>query len=196
MDYDDTNAEALSGDASNDNVESSDATESASNQNMDGLSLEELNGFLGKNFPSKEAALKSIKDTFSYVGKKKEDVKKEVKSEIDPTLFISKEQYETDMFFSKNQEYNSPEIKKVLESIAKSDGVSIADAAKSETFTSIFDAVTKSKKDEQVKSVLSTNPRLAASKNTFQEAKEARQAGNEDLARKLATQAVLESLEK
>ena len=44
----------------------------------DGMTLSEINAALGKNFPNKEAALKSFKDTFSYVGKKVEDVKKEV----------------------------------------------------------------------------------------------------------------------
>lgn len=203
MEDENINNESLPGDASNDNVESSDEEVSVSEQNMSGdtdvsqLTLNELEGVLGKKFPTKEAALKSIKDTYSYVGKKKDTIAKEVKDEaIDPNKFISREQYEQDMFYSKNPEFDSPEIKKVLESIAKSDGVSVREAANSDAFKSIFSAVSKVKQDEQTKSVLSTNPRLAASKNKLQEAQDARSAGNEDLARTLATQAVLESLEK
>src|SRR5438105_10215182 len=40
----------------------------ADSQNVESLTLDELNQVLGKNFPSKEAALKSVKDTYSYVG--------------------------------------------------------------------------------------------------------------------------------
>lgn len=158
--------------------------------NFNGMSLQEMNDYLGKNYPSKEAALKSIKDTFSYVGKKKESV---VKEALDEDRYISREQYEKDMFFSKNPDYSSDSVKKVLESISKAEGISITDASQTEAFKEVFGAVKGFSESQNLKTVLESNPRIASTKNNLSKAKEAIRNGDPETARSLATKAVLEA---
>lgn len=185
----------LIGDASNDNVESS-ISESSDSQPaqepVENLSLEELNKFLGKSYPNKETALKSLKDTFSYVGKKKDTV---VKEALDENKFISREQYEEDMFFSKNPEYTTPEMREVIKSMAKAEGIKTSEVVEKESFKKIFGAVKGYSESQNLKSVLETNPRIAQTKSLLKEAQEANASGNKDLAKELATKAVMDAYE-
>jgi len=74
------------------------------------VSLKALNEKLGKDFKDVDTALKSVKDTYSYVGKKVEDVKQDVKQEVtkevtpDPDSFVSRDEYNRDMFYKDNPE--------------------------------------------------------------------------------------------
>ena len=89
MDNDYFTEEELSGAIANDNVEASDSNSAESPvtpQSSADLTLAELNAVLGKNFPTKEAALKSLKDTSSYVGAKREKIKEEVLAELGENL--------------------------------------------------------------------------------------------------------------
>lgn len=160
----------------------------ATKDNFGEMSLKELNEYLGKNYPNKESALKSIKDTFSYVGKKIEKA-----TDVDESKFISKEQYERDMFFSKNPDYDKPSVKTVLEAISKSQGLSIVDAAQTEAFKEVFGAVKGFSESQQLKSVLESNPRLASTKSKLSQANDAQNKGDLESARTLATKAVLEA---
>lgn len=189
------NDEDLIGDASNDNVESSVSESSGSQPNqvqVEALSLDELNKYLGKNYPNKESALKSLKDTFSYVGKKKESV---VKEAFDENKFISREQYEEDMFFSRNPEYTTPEMKEIIKSMAKADGIRPSDVVEKDSFKKVFGAVKGYSESQNLKSVLETNPRIAQTKSLMKEAQEARMAGNKPLAEQLAVKAVMDAYE-
>lgn len=171
-------------------MEESAGSPATSSDNFDGMSLKEINDYLGKNYPSKEAALKSIKDTFSYVGKKKESV---VKEAFDENKFISREQYEKDMFFSRNPEFAQDSVKKVLESISKAEGISVAEASQTEAFKEVFGAVKGFSESQNLKTVLESNPRIASTKNNLSKAKEAINGGDVETARTLATKAVLEA---
>lgn len=175
------------------NIDSSvsEVTDSQAQTDPNKMSLDELNGFLGKSYPSKEAALKSIKDTFSYVGKKKEDVAKE----ISPDKFITKEQYENDMFYAKNQQYNNDNIREVIDAMAKSKGITIQEVVNSDSFKNIFTSVQGYNENQKLKSVLETNPRLNATKSAFTEAHKAAQAGKSDVAESLITKAVMDAFE-
>lgn len=156
--------------------------------NPDTLSLSELNQFLGKSYKDKQTALKSLKDTFRYVGQPKE-----TSNNIDTSKFISKEQYETDMFYSQNTEYSKPEIRKVIDSIAKGQGVSARDVVASEDFKAIFGKVKGYEESQSAKSVLQSNPRLAASRDKLTQASEALKGGDANAAEKLAVSAVMEA---
>lgn len=159
---------------------------------VEDLSLQELNQHLGKNYPTKEAALKSLKDTFSYVGKKTDDV---VKEAIDTSKFISRDQYETDMFYSQNPDFNKPELRKVIDSMAKADGVRPRDVVESEAFKQVYGAVKGYNDSQSLKSVLETNPKLANTKSKLGEASEAMKSGNRELASSKAAQAVMDAFE-
>ena len=166
-------------------------TVSAVSQNTaDALSLNELNSYLGKNFKDKESALKSLKDTFSYVGKKTEDIT----PKIDPNQFISREQYETDMFYSRNAEYSTPEVREVIDAMAKAKGMSPKDVVNSDTFKAVFSKVKGYDDSQSLRSVLETNPRLASTRDSFTKGAEHVQSGNKDAGEALITKAVLESL--
>ena len=158
--------------------------------NPDTLTLSELNQFLGKNYKDKGTALKSLKDTFRYVGQPKAD-----NSQLDTSKFISKEQYETDMFYSQNAEYSKPELRKVIDSMAQGMKVSPRDVVNSDEFKSIFGKVKGYEESQSVKSVLQSNPRLAASRDRLTQATEAVRAGDLKTAESLAVKAVMEAYE-
>lgn len=156
----------------------------------DTLSLSELNSMLGKNYTNKETALKSLKDTFNFVGKRKEDIK----PEIDPSKFISRDQYETDMFYSKNSKYDTPEARRVIDAIAKTENLKPSDVVASDTFKAIFSKVEGYDTFQSEKSVLETNPRLASAKDTMAKAQDMMNAGNKDQAENMIARAVLEAM--
>jgi hypothetical protein len=161
-----------------------------SQSTADSLSLAELNLALGKDYKDKESALKSFKDTFAFVGKRKEDMK----PEIDANAYISRDQYESDMFYSKNAEYDKPEIRRVIDAIAKSEGIKPADVVKSDTFTAMFNKVKGYDESESTRSVLETSPQLASSNDAFKKAGEALARGDKDTAENLVAKAVLETM--
>jgi hypothetical protein len=162
-----------------------------SSNTADALSLNELNSYLGKNFTSKESALKSLKDTFSYVGKKTEDIT----PKIDPNQFISREQYEQDMFYSRNAEYSTPEVREVIDAMAKAKGLSPKDVVASDTFKAVFSKVKGYDESQSLKSVLETNPRLASTRDSYTKAAEMlNQGGRKDEAEGMIARAVLDSL--
>ena len=67
---------------------------------VEGLTLDELNAFTGKTFPSKESALKSIKDTYKAVVQRPQP-------SIDPSQFVSKAEFEEANFYARNPQYES-----------------------------------------------------------------------------------------
>lgn len=162
-------------------------------QTIDAMSLDDLNKTLGKDFKDKATALKAIKDTFAYVGKKKEDVVKEVKQEIDPSAFISKDQYERDMFYSQNSEYNNPEVREVIDSMSKAKGVSPREVVNSEAFKKVYEGFKGFNESQKLKTVLETNPRLAGTTTKLGEAKQAMTSGSKEAGERLATEAVMDA---
>lgn len=147
-------------------------------QNVEAMTLSELNAALGKNFSNRESALKSIKDTFSYVGKKKEDVRKEVLSEVrtdEKTEKLAKELEEMrkERFYDKNPQYADPAVRKIIERM----GGNPADAVGSEEFKTIFAKVSGYDESQKLKTVLESNPRLASSKDSLTKARELKSQG-------------------
>ena len=121
--------------------------------NEPALTLKEINEKLGKEFPDLDTALKSVKDTYSYVGKKKDDVKEEVKEEVKTDQnFMTKTEYERERFYDKNPDYVG--FEKLL-------GNNPTEALKdSETKSIITDAI-EHRKSAGSKSVIHSNARVA-----------------------------------
>lgn len=153
------------------------------------LSLAELNEALGKNYKDKESAIKSFKDTFSFVGKKAEP-------KIDPNQFISRDQYESDMFYSKNPELNTPEIREIIDAMAKAQGVKPQDVVNKDSFKAVFSKVKGYDESQSMKSVLESNPRLSSSRDSLTQAREEAAKGNTAKAEELAVKAVMDAYAK
>lgn len=186
--------------------------------------VEQLSSILakatGRNFQSDEDAIKAVKDTFDYVGKvgkyKTQIEKLESKhggekglisfmensiKEQQPAAatqqdlgFVSKEQYETDNFFSKNPLY--AEHRTLIESVSKATGKSLTEALELPALKTVFDKVKGFDENQKSKSILHTNPRLGAAVDRMTSANDAMKKGNINAASSLATKAVMEAFEQ
>lgn len=137
----------------------------------DSMSLSELNEYLGKDFKDKSVALKALKDTFSYVGKKKEDIEREVLSTFqqnDKTdkLAQEMEQMRKDMFYKDNPQYAS--LRDVIEKV----GGNPAEVVNQGWFKETYTKVSGYDESQKLKTVLESNPRLASSRDSLTKARE------------------------
>lgn len=166
--------------------ESSNPKETVSNEVAESLSLKELNDYLGKNYKDKTSAIKSIKDTFSFVGKKIEasapvshdngDVARQLK------------EMKTELFYSKHPEYES--FKGAISKM----GENPADVIMMPEFKDIFDRASSFDKIQKTKTVLESNPRIGQIRNKQKEATEALQSRNYEKADSIAVESVIEGL--
>ena len=158
---------------------------------------EAIGAVLGKTFETDEMALKSIKDTQSYVGKRVEDIKAEIEQKpaekpIEKSDFVSREEFEESNFYAKNSEYEP--YKNIVNSF-KEDGKSLSEIVKSDNFKEIYDKVKSYDETQKTKSVLQSNPRLSSASDKMTQAKEATEKGNSDKAADLAVGAVIDAFE-
>lgn len=139
------------------------------------LTLAELNTVLGKDFKDVPTAIKAVKDTFGYVGKKREDIENELRSKIgsqpveptqqvDNALASKLQSLEEQLFYSTNPQY------KGMESIIKKMGTNPAEVVNSEEFKSLFEKVQVADQVEKTRSVAPSNSRLAAAQSLSQKA--------------------------
>lgn len=184
------------------------------------ISLEDLSKVLGKEYKDPETALKSVKDTFNYVGdvgKVKNlindakaklgtdeagvltalnklmeeqittttpEVKVDAPTQPSTEGFITREQYQEDIFFSKNDSLN--EVRDVLTPLKNADPATKAmswnDFIASDTAKKVVDTFTGYQEVQSKKSVLESNPRLGTATDRLTEARtlleEAQQATN------------------
>lgn len=181
---------------------SQDTEETASVSEADSLSLSELNTFLGKTFPNKESALKSIKDTFSYTGqvgqlkKQLETLSSNTKapapsSDLESTVRELQAKLEETTFLSER-----PELKEYLPTLRElqsSTGKSMSELAGSEAYKSLFDKALEHDATQKKRSVLESNPRLGSVRDKFQESKDALAKGDFESAKDSAVGGVLEA---
>ncbi len=148
---------------------------------------------MGKNFTSKDAALKAFKDTFSFVGKRQEDIKREVMAEVstgNQTNELAKqlEQIRKDMFYKDN-----PQIapyRAVIEKI----GGNPSDVVNAPEFKEILSKAQGYDESQKLRTVLESNPRIVSSKTKLDQARDmVKQTGVTDQVSQLATDAVLEA---
>lgn len=153
------------------------------------LSLADLNKHLGSDFKDTATALKALKDTKDYVGKRKDDIVAEVRntlqpsSNVDDTLKHDVQSLKRDLFFSQNPQY------KGLEAVIEKFGGDPAEVVKSPEFTNVFEKVKIADEVANNKSVVSSNSRLSQSKTIIDEAinvANARGTTGEDVATVLA----------
>lgn len=162
---------------------------------VDALSLAELNSLLGREFKSKDSALKSIKDTFTFAttrltdvyAKVDESTKGELKKLNDTVAAQNKE-----LFYVQNPQY-APH-RKLIDSLGQNPG----EVVNGDVFKETFNKLEEHGKTVKLKTVLESNPRLASSRDSITKAAEVKKANNgfvtEEVAR-LATQSVIDAFD-
>lgn len=141
------------------------------------LSLEEINSTLGKDFKDLDTALKSVKDTYSYVGKQKDNIKKEIIEEtpekvvdIDTTQYMSRADYNRERFYDKNPQYES--YRDIL-------GNDPAESLKKETIKKTVDNAIAYSENENSKSILHSNGKVVEKNSDYtKDMQRAQQTGN------------------
>jgi hypothetical protein len=135
------------------------------------LTLAELNQFLGTDFKEKDTALKSLKDTKNFVGKRKEDIAAEVRATTAPSpqstdtaLASEVQKLKDELFYTQNPEF------KGLRDLITSMGANPAEVVGSEAFKNVFEKVKVADEVETKRSVVSSSPRLAQAKSTLDSA--------------------------
>ncbi len=145
----------------------------------DTLSLSELSSYLGKSFTDKTTALKALKDTQSFVGKRKEDIEKEVRASLATSSSqntsnasqnvdgVSKAEFKSlqdQLFFTSNPQF------KGYESIIRRMGDNPAEVVELEEFKTIFENGKVAGEVAQRKSIVSSNSRLGQTQQSTTEA--------------------------
>lgn len=156
----------------------------------DTVALKKLNTLLGKNFPDIETLAKSYKDTASYVGKKIEAIQPQTTT--DPTIVAQLRELKTDLFYSKNPQYDTPEYRAVISKM----GENPSDVVQGSEFKTIFEKTTGYDKIQKTKTVLESNPRIGQVRNKITEARQAVAGRDFTTGAKRAVEAVLEAHEE
>jgi len=181
---------------------------------------DELGKALGKEFPTDDAALKSVKDTFSFVGeignikelksamgqlqktfdtdqkgvlnKMDEIVKTGGTGKIDPSKFVNKGDFDRSNFYLNKPEYKP--YSSLVETYQKANpDKSREEIIETDDFKEAFGKIKAHDETEKTKSVLGSNPRLGKVTDKISEAKEAQSKGNQPEAEEKAVDAVIEA---
>ena len=156
------------------------------------LTLEQLNEKLGTRYQSVETALDGLKETKNFVGKVGQA---QGEATVDPEKFITLEQYEQDVFYSRNADLEP--YKDIINARAKDLNVRPADAVANDASLKLtLEKLRGYDKTESAKSVLMTNPRLGQVTNDMQRAQEASAKGDYRTAEAAAVKAVTNLFKK
>lgn len=163
------------------------------------LTLAELNQVLGKDFKDVPTAMKALKDTQSYVGKKKEDIAAEVRAQLagssqnasaSPSLESEVRSLQEQVFYANNPQF------KGHETVIKAMGSNPAEVVESEAFKIYFEKATVAGEVASKKSVVASNPRLAQTKTVTEEAvRVANTTGSSTATADVLAQAIREEIE-
>lgn len=149
------------------------------------ITLADLNAQLGGNFKDTASALKSLKDTKDFVGKRKEDIAAEVKASLIPTTspdVASKDdvrKLNNRLFLAENPQYKN------LENTLTAIDPDLANAVKAPGIQELIGKAQKADEVANNKSVVASNSRLSQAKSVVDEAvtmANARGSTNEDTA--------------
>lgn len=181
-----------------DNQEVTDTTfvEGDTNVESNALTLEQLNEKLGTQYPDMDKALAGLKETKNYVGKagtvEKENQALKAALNGQGGDFITKDQYEQDMFYSKNSDLEP--YKDIINARAKELNLRPADAVENDaSLKQTLEKLRGFDKTEGAKSVLMSNQRLGQSDDKMEKAKEAAKTGDFRNAESNAVGAVMET---
>jgi len=180
---------------SNEEVDTSESSEEGSAEAN--VSLKDVvNEITGRTYKSDEDAIKGVAETYKYVGAKKEEAVKD----IDPDSYVSRDEYEQDMFYAKNSDYEP--YKDLINGMRK-DGQSVSDVVQSDSFKNIFEKAKAYDESQSAKSIIHS-PRLGKVTDKLSDAQklaqEAKQEGDyfesakkQEAAGKVAVDSVLEA---
>jgi len=158
----------------------------------DVFDLGKLNDELGTNYATHDDAIKGLKNLKSFVGAKEDKVAEKV---IDEGKFITKNQYEQDMFYSRREDL-AP-YKDIINARAKELGVSPANAVENDDpLKNTLEKLRGFDDTEKAKSVLMSNPRLGQVTDKLDVAREASSKGDYVTAEKNAVAAVMDAVSK
>lgn len=136
----------------------------------DSVSLEELGDIMGTQYKDKETALKSVKDTKNFVGKAGQAPKETPEVAKPEGDFISKSEFETEMFYKGNDEFTTN--RELIDALALKNSQTPQEVVVSESYKTIADKVKGYDESQNVKSVLETNPKLGQVRDKLGEAKD------------------------
>ena len=153
------------------------------------LTLAELNKSLGADFKDTSTALKALKDTKDFVGKRKEDIAAEVKAGLQQSA-PDMSKIESDVQSLKNELFYSqnPQYKDLAPLITKLGG-DPAEVVGSEEFKAVYGKVAKADEIAQSQSVVNSNNRISSPPDVLTGAVEianSRGTGTSDVATFLA----------
>lgn len=142
------------------------------------IKLSELKNVLGKDFKDKESALKSLKDTQSYVGQVgqlKQDNEKYKSGGAAPdaageiaALNAKIEAIQEDTFFDRNEQFRS--IRPIVKTFAKANGKTLSETVELPDIKELVTKVSGFDKSQNMRTVLESNPRLASSQDKIAKA--------------------------
>ena len=198
------------------NVSSAEGLENASLAVKDVLSET-----LGRKFDSDEVALKSVKETFDYVGKagkyakavqavaksrgvsedeavkiimdssQPEVIQPQQAPAVDTNKFVSREEFEEKTFYAENKDYTP--FKEIISALRTQTGKPLSEVVELDSFKSVYTKSQAADEMERTKSVLTTNPRLGQATDKLSQAKDAISAGQSTVGGNLAADAVIEA---
>lgn len=185
----------LAGASAND-VVASDGKGAVGSVPAEALSLEQLNTFLGKDFKDKDTALKSIKETFTFLGKRKEDYEAEFRAKLQPSqnntvdnkAVERLETIERNLWFAENAQYKA--VRPLIEKLAGNG--SLDEAVNSQEFKEVFSKAQGYDETQKSKTVLQSNPKVKTTTNKLTSALQASNSGKYEQSAQDATSAVME----
>jgi hypothetical protein len=146
-----------------------------------------------KDLPDDDTAIKRVKDLQSYVGTQQTQKEMEAAKKLTESgQFITKEQYETDMFFTKNEQYSRD--RDLIEALAAKHNISPREAVSLDTYKSLSEKISGYEKAKESENVLKSNPRIAETRNTLEKSRAALKEGNFKGAEDQSVKAILENL--
>jgi len=120
------------------------------------LDLETLNKELGKDFKDVPTALKSLKDTQSFVGKKIEAAEATVDPSEKERVDNLQKRLDTSDFYRSNPQYDNEETRALINDL----GDNPSEVVTKESFKKTFEKVSAYNEQQDSKSVLHSNSRL------------------------------------
>jgi hypothetical protein len=163
------------------------ATDSPQPESVESLSLKELKDILGKDFKDKTTAIKSIKDTYSFVGMRKEDIAKEFDVSKNIGELASQIKSLKEDAFYKDRPDLAPH-----RALIKKLGDNPEEVINMPEFKSLYEPAKESFESRKLKTVLQSNPRIQSSQDNLSKA---RASTSIDERESLVAKAVLETLE-
>lgn len=139
----------------------------------DTLSLAELNQTLGKDFKDRATALKALKDTFSYVGKKTETPQQT--APVDASLKDQVRSLQEEVFYANNPEY------KGVRDLIRTMGGNPSEVVGSDAFKAVYEKVKVADEVAKKQSVVSSNARVGQSSSRVDNAVKAANGNRTDV---------------